>query len=284
MDALTAALPDETPHALAVSTEDAASPTDACTTLRPAAAASNVVLAESAAEPSGIVPAALVIVDVAASGDAAEALCAPFVVSVAVATRFATPREMSVPTAVSADSDAKLTEPSLTPYPMAVSTDVAGSDEGVATARAEAPRSPAAPTDTFVTKAVSAASAVRCSVPRATPNPLAVSEDVPTRFAVPNIELAAVSAASPPRDATARAVCVTVVEMVEVAVHIAEVSWMRTAAAARVDAAEYVAVATAVWLAAPVAVRVTVCVAMTRAVRVTAVEMVNDPTYVADAC
>ena len=115
MDALISALPGETASALAVSTEDVANPTDACTTLRPAAAASNEALAESAAEPREMIPAALVIADVAASGDVAEALCAPFVVSVAVATRPATPSEMSVPTAVSVDSAAVLVDPRLIP-------------------------------------------------------------------------------------------------------------------------------------------------------------------------
>ena len=74
-----------------------------------------MVLAESAAEPRGMIPAALVIADVAVSGDAAEALCAPFVVSVAAATRPATPCETSVPAAVSVDSAAVLVDPRLVP-------------------------------------------------------------------------------------------------------------------------------------------------------------------------
>jgi len=186
--AMTTTLPGDTPLALVVSAEDAESPTEACTTLRPLAAAAKPATEASTTEPIAIWSPTPAIDDDAVNAAAANVLCVPAAVSVAVAARVHVLDEIPLPVGVSVDSADRLADPELTPYPMATSTDVAVNDEGVMTVRPDVARRPAALGTTSVARASSVAFADRCSVPRATPNPLAVLVDVAARATEPNAE------------------------------------------------------------------------------------------------
>ena len=117
--------------------------------------------------------------------------------------------------------------------------------------RPDAARRSAEPGTTSVARASSVVFADRCSVLRATPSPLAICVDAAARAAVPNAELAAVSAVTLLRDTAARAVCVIVAATVETAAAAAEVGREHALAAVSVPVVVWAAVA--FWVTPPAA-------------------------------